>query len=81
MILVELEVPSLGTCYNISINEHQQAGILLEELLDLVRKKCGEAGADTESYDLFAVPDWGRLKSNLPIGVQGIKDGARHVLV
>ena len=48
MILVELEVPSLGTCYNISINEHQQAGILLEELLDLVRKKCGEAGADTQ---------------------------------
>lgn len=81
MILIQLEVPSLGTCYNVSINEHQKAGVLLEELLDLVRKKSGEAGTDTERYDLFSVPGGERLKKNLPAGLQGIKDGARLVLV
>ena len=81
MILVELDVPSLGASYNISINEYQKAGILLGELLELVRKKSGEKETDAQGYDLFAVPGGERLKKDLPLAAQGIKDGATLVLV
>ena len=80
MILVELYVPSLGESYNISLNEHQKAGTAPEELLELVRKKNAEAERGAAGYDLFAVPGGERLKKNLPLTAQGIRDGAKLVL-
>lgn len=82
MILVDLEVPSMGRIYNFKLDEQVIIAVLLEEIVEMIRQKerCELVG-DMERICLCCVDDKRILSREGTLEQYGVINGKRLMLL
>ncbi|MCM1135541.1 MAG: hypothetical protein NC400_08195 [Clostridium sp.] len=81
MILVDIQVPLLDKIYDFELDEEEQTGKILEEILLLIEQKEGFARRREGKLFLYALRQEGILASEETLKQQGVGDGDRLLLL
>lgn len=82
MILVEVDVPSLGRRYDMELDENVQADVLVREMVTVIcQKEHCQCFEDQAGIGLYSRDNACRLEPGRTLPENGVKDGHCLILV
>ncbi len=81
MILVDILIPALDSCFDFELNEEAKTGELLKKVKELLSQKVRKLLPESEKLYFFAFYQGRLLDEELSLKEQGVVTGERLYLI